>query len=399
MLADKSLQRYLTIWYDIAGSIALPVSERSEMRTIAGHVRDLQRGLTGERARIATGYMDERTALQAYLLYYWPISLYETTAVLSELRARGQLPAIHSVLDIGSGSAPASFAATAFGAERALLADKSARALDAARAIASVGAQRGMCLDVDTEQIDLEAFSPPTGRLFDLIIASHSINELWHDDPNRHEKRRDFVFGILPALRDDGILLIIEPSAHYTSIPLLELRDGVLDAGIPCVGPCPHSLACPMLAREGRPCFSEWAWHAPASIAKLAEGAGLDRNSLKASWVAFRKDAHKGEVRDVARDAAPGAEDSPVAGPVRGRIVSEPMRNKAGRIRYILCDEAGSLITLSAPQGDVAAMRAGFFNLKRGDLIEAEGLDARGEAHFSFGPAARLRVTMRAPRL
>jgi ribosomal protein RSM22 (predicted rRNA methylase) len=268
----------------------------------------------------------------------------------------------------------------------------------------------------------------PCEPCFDLIIASHSINELWPDEPERIELRRNMLLSLLPALREGGILLIIEPSAHYTSIPLLALRDSLLEAArsserenfiasaeasatsvtkhaaahLFCVGPCPHSAPCPMRAIGNRPCFSEWKWDAPRLVRELAEMAGLDRSSLKASWVAFQKTSEKlgtdstRELNTVfARQAASSA--------ISGRIVSEPMLNKAGRIRYIVCTANGQLSTISAPQSDPAAMRAepgapDFFNLARGDLIQANELEERGLSHFGIIPSSSLKITMKAPR-
>ncbi len=408
---DDDLSKNIGCWHSIAHSAGLKLGGHARSQAIAEELRALQRGLTGERARVATDYMEERGALRAYLLYYWTISLFETAAVLEELRARRQLPEIRSVLDVGSGPGPAACAASLFGAERALLVDKSEMALDAARDIASAGKLAGLRLEVRTERRDLEDFSllrsTPQGARFDLIVASHALNELWHEDPHRIELRRDFIRTLLPTLRDGGLLLIIEPSAHYTSIPLLKLRDSLLDADLACIGPCPHSHACPMLAREGRPCFSEWEWRAPASIVDLAEGAGLDRTSLKASWVAFIKGAESDAGAHFAstRDAGSGPADlagngaTISSGTLSGRVVSEPMLNKAGRVRYIVCEKGGFLATISAPQGDERAVLAGFLELRRGDLIEVDGFETRGEGHYGFGHSAVLRVSMRAPRL
>jgi len=218
--------------------------------------------------------MDEPGSLQTYLLYYWAVSLYESTLILAELDARHQLPALHSVLDIGSGPGPASFAANVFGAEKALLVDKSEKALAIARNIAAEGRKNvdthvfsKANFEIITQCMELEEFRVPQGEAFDLIVASHSLNELWQGTPDWLERRRDFLLRLLPALRPGGVLLIIEPSAHYTSIPLLALRDALLSStqshtqakenALGCVGPCPHSECCPMLAYEGRPCFSE----------------------------------------------------------------------------------------------------------------------------------------------
>ncbi|MHB8936258.1 MAG: small ribosomal subunit Rsm22 family protein [Rectinema subterraneum] len=445
------MARHAAEWYGISKAEGLALGNKGQVQKIAENLRALQRGLTGDRARVASGYMDEKSALQAYLLYYWPVSFYETAAVLAELAERRTLPNIQTVLDLGSGPGPGSFAASLFGAERAVLVDASQAALDVASKIAEKGRQGGSSIELSALAKDLQNFSvdilsrfssasiePSAGYSagralleppFDLIIASHSINELWHDEPERIERRRNMLLSLLPALREGGLLLIIEPSAHYTSIPLLALRDSLLEAAgsftggnfavsdearatlavapaaayLFCVGPCPHSGPCPMRAIGDRPCFSEWKWDAPTLVRQLAEMAGLDRTSLKASWVAFQKTGEKLGA-DFAEHAANSAAPPPAAGPaISGRIVSEPMLNKAGRIRYIVCTENGQLSTISAPQNDPAAIHAGtgaldFFNLARGDLIEASGLEERGRSHFGIIPDSSLRIKMKAPR-
>ncbi len=385
-------------WYDI--SVRQGIDRHTDVRIVARNLRTLQRGLTGDRARIASDYMDERSSLQAYLLYYWAVSFYETTMVLAELDARHQLPEIHSVLDIGSGPGPASFAANVFGARKAFLVDKSEKALALARKIAVEG--RNANFEIITQRAELEEFCVPPGENFDLIVASHSLNELWQEAPNWLERRCDFVLRLLPALRTGGILLLVEPSAHYTSIPLLVLRDALLSStqtqrnALSCVGPCLHSKSCPMLALEGRPCFSEWLWKAPPLITELANAAGLDRTSLKAAWVAFKKLPKRSADTENA-----GAMPRPPAAPgsIRGRIVSEPLRNKAGRIRYIVCTDTGPLRTISAAQDDLHARSLGFFQLARGDLIEAEALEERGDAHLGIVHGTRIRLVMKVPKV
>lgn len=402
-------------WYEISKAEGFALNGNANSQKIARHLRELQRGLTGDRARVGSGYMDEKNVLQAYLLYYWPVSFYETLAVLAELAERSALPEIRSILDIGSGPGPATFAASVFGAKLSVLVDASQAALDVASKIAQKARQGGQSIEIVGRQADLLTFKPGAGETYDLIIASHRLNELWHGEPDWLERRCDFLLSLLPGLRKGGLLLIIEPSAHYTSIPLLELRDSLLaaSAGLSCVAPCPHSEPCPMRAIEGRPCFSEWKWDAPLLVRELAELAGLDRTSLKASWVAFRNTSREigasiaGQAGNFAPQPAAGRPQAEAS--IVGRIVSEPMLNKAGRIRFIVCTEgghsieSGQLATISMPKDAQAAKRAGarasgFFDLGRGDLIEARCLETRAPAHFGVVSDTQLRFLMRAPR-
>ena len=270
-------------WFETSSAIGLHLSNKRNISSVSKNLRFLQRGLTGNRGLIASSYMDEWSILQPYLLYYWPISFYEVSAILYELKTRAVLPDINSVLDLGSGPGPASFAAQTFGAMRASLVDKSKRALAMASAIAAKGRRKNLNLEIIEYCASIEDFCAPKGESYDLIIAANSLNELWADSPDGILRRRDLVLRFLPNLQPEGILIIVEPSAHYTSIPLLELRDSLLAAdlngfSLACLGPCPHSFACPMLDQVKKPCFSEWQWNLPPSVRELADCAGLDRD-------------------------------------------------------------------------------------------------------------------------
>ena len=388
-------------WFETSSAIGLLLSNKRNISSVSKNLRFLQRGLTGNRGLIASSYMDEWSILQPYLLYYWPISFYEVSAILYELKTRAVLPDINSVLDLGSGPGPASFAAQTFGAMRASLVDKSKRALAMASAIAAKGRRKNLNLEIIEYCASIEDFCAPKGESYDLIIAANSLNELWADSPDGILRRRDLVLRFLPNLQPEGILIIVEPSAHYTSIPLLELRDSLLAAdlngfSLACLGPCPHSFACPMLDQVKKPCFSEWQWNLPLSVRELADCAGLDRDSLKASWVALKKQKNRGKDKEALQDNKIGSFDS---ADLRGRIVSEPMLNKAGRVRYIVCTNRGLRFTISAPRNDPTAENLGFFGLGRGDLIAANGLEIRGESHFGIAPGSQLEVLMRAPRI
>jgi hypothetical protein len=119
-----------------------------------------------------------------------------------------------------------------------------------------------------------------------------------------------------------------------------------------------------------------------------AAAAGLDRSSVK--WTHF-----------FLRPEDSQAEDSRVEEPPRGcpasrRVVSDPMLNKAGRLRYILCGD-GALSTISARADDEGARASGFMDLRRGDAIRAEGLEERPGGGLGIGSDSRLELVSRAP--
>ena len=417
-----ALEENLGRVYPALGRLAQAGSPRGA-RSFGTVLKELQRGLTGERRLVSKAYFSQHDYLGAYLLYYWPVSFAQVYLALTELEARGCLPNEPRVLDLGAGPGPASFAALAKGAKSCLLLDSSALALDTALLLArDILPTRASRLAVSTRVFDLEnEASLPSGP-FDLVIACHSINELWKNRSDALERRAGLLERAAAELSDGGILLIIEPSASATAIPALELRDRLIGASglsgkpiLRCLAPCPASLPCPALrAGEGRSCHSTWPWTPPPAIAALATEAGLDRDSAKATWFALAKSTsleggEEGRQNGGTRDdgtlnllAAAGSEINAVTDCLAGRVVSEPLLNKAGRIRYIVCAGDG-LSTISAPSASattISAAGSGFLGLRRGDCFRACGLSRRpGERSFGFDSGSRIDITFKTPEL
>lgn len=365
---------------------------------------NLQRGLTGTRACAGSGYMDDPSALAAYFRYYWPVSYFQVSMAMEELRARGAFPRPapaggFRMLDIGSGPGPATAAIAAFlraagfgtaaSGFAATLVDSSPAALSlAGRALRSLAIDPSESLRADLQSGDLPAGAAGP---FDLAVACHATNELWADraDPaDAVARRAGLLARVWDRLASGGILLVIEPAALATSRPALALRDRLL-RDLPearMLGPCTTSRPCPLLAAgPDRTCHSVWPWNPPAAVAALAAAAGLDRRCAKAAWFALGRAAHAGS-----RDASAGSHDA-------SRVVSDPMLNKAGRVRYAICSDRG-LAPYSAHRDDRAARAAGFFDLRRGDLCELSGFVPRGDASgtgvaasFGFAEGASIR--------
>jgi len=382
-----------------------------EARRLGGALKNLQRGLTGDRLLAGASYFSEVDFLATYLLYYWPVSFIQTYLALKEIEARGALPRIVNVLDLGAGPGPSSFAAAELGAENFLLVDANPKVLDSALRLHELVADTRSKFTIAKKDFEKDE-SWPNGS-YDLIVASHSMNELWKGQSDALRRRSILLEKACDSLSDGGILLVIEPSALSTSRPALELRDLLLenlrDVGMSCVAPCPGSYPCPIMkAGEGRSCHSTWKWIPTGAAATLAREAGLDRDSVKATWFALKKGRKAAaNVAQAAPTAVPALPTAPVAqaaapapnkGALAGRVVSESMLNKSGRVRYIVCTDAG-LATISARGDDSNALRSGFLALARGDCVRADGLERRsGENGFGYAADSSLEITLKAPR-
>lgn len=353
----------LRAWRAFRGDAGEAPPSSAELTALAQDVLRLQRGLTGSRELAGAGYMDDAGLLGAYLLYYWPVSWAQSARALRLSGMGGRLNGAR-VLDLGSGPGPMAAAALDLGAASATLMDKSRAALDLAG-----GLLRGQA--AGTVQADLDgAFSIPPGP-YDLIVAGHVLNEI--AGPNALERRLRLLESVLPSLSRDGAVLVMEPATLDASRSLLALRDNLAARGWRVLAPCTHSEPCPALAAGPQhTCHDQAAWSMPTVVAGLARIAGLDRGLVKASWLAL---------------APPGQATG--SRPNAWRVVSEPMLNKAGRVRYLVCGQ-GRRFPFSAKRGDPAAERAGFFSLSRYDLITVAEPERR-ESGWGFGPATALR--------
>ena len=398
------LPELIALWRELAASdrpaSSRPVSplRRPELEVISAALVRLQRGLTGERELAGSAYMDQESALGAYLLYYWPVSYMETALLLEEiLSGESELP--KRVLDLGCGPGPMASALADLGASELTLVDGSARALALADRLA--GRRHGPPPHPTTRVLvqDLALdFDIPRGP-YDLVVAGHLLNELWKDHADRLERRHGLLRSAISTLSPGGLLLVVEPATLQACRETLELHDLLVRDGLEIVAPCPGTYLCPILAAGAtRSCHLDTSWDPPEPLASLAGLAGLDRQSVKCSWFAVRTPLRSaGDSPDpetVAR--SPGSVSGASRGQVHNaRLVSDPMLNKAGRVRYILC-EGGRLLTLSAPTGDNDAARQGFFSLRRGDHIDVADPEPR-TGGLGMGAASRLRLRRAVP--
>jgi hypothetical protein len=168
-------------------------------------------------------------------------------------------------------------------------------------------------------------------------------------------------------LAPGGRILVIEPASHGPNADALSLRDTLLGGGWSVSGPCFFQGACPALA-AGAACHDVLNWKVPHLVAQTARRAGIDKRSLPFTWLSFQPSA------------------SALAVPTNlVRVVSEPLLNKAGRRRVVVCGAEGRF-SLSAP----GAHRSPVWNaVTRGQALRVEEPEPR-EGGWGVGPATRI---------
>lgn len=338
-----------------------------ELREVAAAVGRLSRGLTRERELAGARYMDDDRLLGAYLLFYWPISYLQARGVLSELPRRPR-----AVLDLGSGPGPIAFAALDGGASEAIAADRSQKALATARALArEAGEPVGTREWNPTRRAPLAELAE--GRPPDVVTLGHVVNELFQGD-DAGERRAALLEEALALVAPGGSVVVIEPALRDTSRALLRVRDLLVSRGHAVRAPCLFRGPCPALLRETDWCHAERAIQPPPLVAQIGKVAGLRKEAVKMSYLVL----------------APKGEAWPAPPPGRTfRIVSEPLPSK-GRLRYMGCGPEGRL-GLSLQEKHVADANRVFERLLRGDVVEVEGAEPRGDG-LALGEGSRVRV-------
>jgi len=344
-----------------------------ELRDVARAVERLSLGLTRDRALAGARYLDDERLLGAYLLFYWPVSYLQARGVLSELPRPPR-----SALDLGSGPGPLALAALDAGAAEALCADRSARALDAARALA---AEAGLPLATrpwdPARGAGLAALA--AGRRPDLVTLGHVANELFAG-PEEDARRASLLEEAASLLVPGGSLVVIEPALRDTSRALLRVRDLLVARGFAVRAPCLFRGPCPALSKESDWCHAERPVDPPPLVAEIGKAAGLRREAVKMSYLVL---------------AAPGegwAEPPP--GRVF-RIVSEPLAGK-GRRRYMACGPEGRM-GLALQEKHLGDGNRRFERLLRGDVVEITEVEARGDG-LRLGARSEVRVLAEAGR-
>jgi len=327
-----------------------------EADAVASGVKELSRGLTGDRSLVGQRYLARGDLLGAYLLYYWPVSFAQTLYALRQ----GRVPSQGRALDLGSGPGPGAFALFAAGWTSVTAADRSPEALALAK---TLGARTGHRLETLTW--DAETSAPPAGP-WNLVVIGHVLNELASGAPDRIERRWTFLQEVAKTLAPGGLLLVLEPASHGPNADALALRDRAAGAGGGISGPCFFHGPCPARA-AGAACHDVLRWKVPHLVAQTARRAQIDKREVPFTWFVFHP------------------ESQPVLDPSVIRVVSEPMLNKAGRRRVVACGPQGRF-SLSAPG---AYRSPAWIHVHRGVALRVTHPELR-EGGWGLGPSTKL---------
>lgn len=428
-----------------------------EIAAVQKDLLTLQRGLTGNRDLVGRSYMQERALLGSYLLFYWFISRAQVEGMLNmaETKKRwekGTAPGvllkkapyepIH-ILDLGSGPAPGSIAVADWLRSRGSDTPIHITACDRSSEAVEIGAFLAQEAGHTYKAVPFwqAGESPLPEGQYDILVLGHVLNELWPDREDRLDRRFTFLMGLLPLLKEGGILIMLEPATMTSSREVLTLRDRLLMTGVLEVwAPCFYTASCPALTGSNQTCHSNFRSFLPPTTRILAQRLGLNKDLVKTTAFVFQKRERSESSTSLTptREGVPHPTSGPTIAPTpdppseeslpergetlspdmavsRGegatqipnpketpsstttkdptllgpfRVVSEPMLNKAGRTRFILCGPSGR-IAFSAKEGEGYPAEKQFFSLYRSDSIFILKPIQREQA-LALGPETRI---------
>jgi len=219
---------------------------------LKGDIRKLWEELTSDRESRSVDYLGTPSALSAYLRYFLPWNVFRLSAILSN--ADFCLADNSVVVDIGSGPLTVVIALWAARPElrevplTIYCIDRVERVLDAGRSVFET-----LCLRLDGRippwriETRKESFGAAIPERAHLLTAANVFNEFfWKDHRNLGERALDTARILLSYLRENGSLFIMEPGDPRSGAFISSLRAALLAEGALPLGPCPHSLSCPM---------------------------------------------------------------------------------------------------------------------------------------------------------
>ncbi len=275
------------------------------------------------------GYMNQPSAMHAYLCYYFPrqAALFRHISITLQKEHIFETSGKLDILDLGCGP----LSATAGIMQTAEVG--SVTAVDISRSMAQHGKNILSGLQSDLkDQIHIvkhhiQRFRPR--RHFDLILVGHVMNEV----NVRHfsvEQRAKWLTMLTSFLKPGGVLILTEPALKSAARLNQHVRDKLVSQRRTQVcWPCPDGRTCPLLIEAQDWCFQQYEWAAREPISTLKSALPFKDNILKASiFVLGEKPSQN-----------------------RPRVVSDVMKTPSGRAWYI-CTEDGleELTVLGAKQ-------------------------------------------------
>jgi len=209
----------------------------------------------------------------AYLCTRFPATFAANKAVFSEMKERGVLDEVFSVVDLGAGSGAAFWAC-----QDSLSAETHYTLIERDLDVIHLGKKllQKISSPLCSEWICAD-YGSSLGS-YDLALFSYSLGEALS------EKRKEVLK--LVAEKTKKLIMIVEPGTPAGYEKILSMRSVLLELGWHMVAPCPHNKPCPLLGKDW--ChFSQRLPRTP--LHRLVKEASLGFEDEKFSYIVLSK--------------------------------------------------------------------------------------------------------------
>ena len=330
-----------------------PLSSKQKV-FLAKHIRDLSHNLTDERGNRRIGYMNETTALSAYVHYFMWWNLVRLTRLFSNMDKSffDSLTDESICLDIGSGPLTV---VTALFLSRPELRNKkltwycmdlSSQALAFGEDIFLSVAARLQCEPWKIIRVKGN-FGSSIKQKADLVTTANLFNEL--QEKSKPQEIKNSTEGIPPDYlskiytdriqeylnqeNDKASVIVIEPGDPRSARLISLMRASFMRKKFFPTAPCTHCNECPMEGKKGgKWCnFAFTTEDAPRELKKLSERSELPKERAVLSFVAVKKQA----------------EEIPENGDLSLRITSDLIRLPGNRSGFYACSKKGLILLVT----------------------------------------------------
>ena len=306
-------------------------------------IRALSHNLTDERGDRRLGYMNETTALSAYVHYFLWWNLVRLTRLFANMESSFfSFDDSGVFVDIGSGPLTVPIALLLARPElrkkniTCYCLDLSQQALAFGEDIFLSVAARLECNTWKIVRIKGNLDSSLKEKA-DLVTCANMLNEL-HDDAQMPpdflaKKYTDRLVSFAKSGTSKPRILSIEPGDPRSARLVSLMRDSFIRKGFVPVAPCCHCRTCPMDGKKGgKWCnFAFSADSAPAQLKRISEKADLAKDRAVLSFAAVEKKTENETCDDM----------------LKMRIASDPIRLPGHRTGYYACSEKGLLLAVT----------------------------------------------------
>ena len=294
----------------------IPASSK-QANILPKQIRDLSHQMTDERERRRLGYMNEKSALVAYVRYFMWWNLVRLSRLFSNMDF-SFLRDGDICLDIGSG--PLTVICALWLSQPALRKKNLTwYAMDISQQALNLGEEIFLSIAAKTTKANSDEKNKSNSMSIWKIIrvkdslganirqktafltCANIFNEILQGESAPPESlAKKYSKSLFPYLQENASVMLIEPGVPSSARFISLMRDAFLRNGFFITAPCPHQGTCPMDGRKsvkngasGKWCnFAFETQGAPKRLLSLSEKSGLPKERAVLSFVLAQKNSN-----------------------------------------------------------------------------------------------------------